>query len=61
METDYLLIIGIIFVGLIPMIPGALLWFFLHPVTFWEKLAWFVVSLILYYIVLRWELVILER
>ena len=44
----------------IPAIPGIVLWFFLHPATFWQKLAWFVVSLILYIVVLVLEMVIMD-
>jgi len=36
----------------IPAIPGAVLWFFLHPATFWEKFAWLAVSLIAYFMLL---------
>ena len=44
----------------IPAIPGIVLWFFLHPATFWQKLAWFVASLILYIVVLVLEMVIMD-
>ena len=44
----------------IPAIPGIVLWFFLHPATFWQKLAWFVVSLILYVVMLGLEAKILD-
>jgi len=40
---------------LIPATPGIILWFFLHPEGFWEKFAWFIVSLILYIVVLLLE------
>ena len=45
---------------IIPAIPGAVLWFFLHPATFWQKLAWFVASLILYIVVLVLEAIIMD-
>ena len=44
----------------IPAIPGIVLWFFLHPATFWQKLAWFVMSIILYVVVLGLEAKILD-
>lgn len=37
----------------IPAIPGVLLWFFLQPITFWQKLAWFVISAIIYLFLAR--------
>ena len=40
----------------IPAIPGAVLWFFLHPVTFWEKLGWLMASLMAFIVVLGLEL-----
>jgi len=40
---------------IIPAIPGAVLWFFLHPATFWQRLAWFLVSVILYIAILAFE------
>ena len=40
----------------IPAIPGAVLWFFLHPATFWERLAWLTVSLIAYCMLLGLEM-----
>ena len=43
----------------IAAIPGAVLWFFLHPVTFWEKLGWLIVSLITFIVVLVLELGVL--
>ena len=42
----------------VPSIPGVLLWFFLQPITFWQKLAWFVVSAIIYMFLMR---VIVEK
>jgi len=44
----------------IPAIPGAVLWFFLHPATFWQRLAWFLVSVILYIAILSFEAEILS-
>ncbi|RLI96867.1 MAG: hypothetical protein DRP00_04735 [Candidatus Aenigmatarchaeota archaeon] len=38
---------------IIPAIPGVLLWFFLQPITFWQKLAWFVISAIIYLFLAR--------
>ncbi len=49
------LIIGIfvvIFFIVIPAIPGAILWWFLKPVMFWEKFAWSVTSIIFYIIII---------
>jgi len=37
----------------LPGIPGILLWFFLQPATFWQRLAWFIVSAIFYLITFR--------
>ena len=45
---------------LIPATPAVILWFFLCPVTFWEKLAWLVVSSVFYYVLLKWEFEIFE-
>jgi len=50
----------ILLILLIPATPAVILWFFLCPTTFWEKLAWLVVSSVLYYILLKWEFEILE-
>jgi len=36
--------LAFILIFVIPTIPGVLLWFFLQPTTFWQKLAWFIVS-----------------
>jgi len=46
-------ILGYLLVIFIPGIPGILLWFFLQPATFWQRLAWFIVSAILYLITFR--------
>ena len=54
-----MVLLGVV-LATIPAIPGAVLWFFLHPATFWQKLAWFVVSLILYIVVLGLEAKILD-
>ena len=45
---------GIILGGLLAIAatPGVVLWFFLHPATFWEKFAWLAVSLIAYFMLL---------
>ena len=43
----------ILFVLVFIVIPGivpAALWYLLTPVTFWQKLAWFLVSLVVYII-----------
>lgn len=37
----------------VPAIPAALLWVFLQPVTFWQRLAWFIVSAIIYALLMR--------
>jgi hypothetical protein len=36
----------------IPALPGAVLWWFLNPVMFWEKFAWVITSMIVYMIVI---------
>jgi len=36
-----------------PAIPGVLLWFFLQPATFWQKLAWVILSTIIYLYLVR--------
>jgi membrane protein YdbS with pleckstrin-like domain len=46
------LVLGVVFLIVIPAIPGAVLWWFLKPVMFWEKFAWVVTSMILYLIIL---------
>jgi len=46
-----ILILGLLFLIVIPAIPGAVLWWFLKPVMFWEKFAWVVTSMILYIII----------
>ena len=43
-----------IFFILIPAIPGAVLWWFLKPVMFWEKFAWVVTSMIFYVMILAY-------
>ena len=35
----------------IPAIPGAVLWWFLKPVMFWEKFAWVITSMVFYIII----------
>lgn len=45
-------ILMVIFLIAIPAIPGAVLWWFLKPVMFWEKFAWVVTSMILYIIII---------
>jgi len=54
---------GIILGGLLAIaaIPGAVLWFFLHPVTFWQKLGWLIVSLIAFIVVLGLELLAFKK
>jgi len=59
-ESLEVVLLGVVLV-IIPAIPGVVLWFFLQPATFWQKLAWFVVSLILYIVVLGLEAKILEE
>ncbi len=46
-----LLIFGVLFYIVIPAIPGAVLWWFLKPVMFWEKFAWVVTSMMFYIII----------
>jgi len=43
--------IFIIFLILVPALPGIMLWFFFNPITFWEKLSTFIVSVALYILV----------
>jgi glucan phosphoethanolaminetransferase (alkaline phosphatase superfamily) len=45
------LIVGVLFFIIIPAIPGAVLWWLLKPVMFWEKFAWVVTSMIFYVII----------
>jgi uncharacterized protein YqhQ len=45
------LIFGVLIFIVIPAIPGAVLWWFLKPVMFWEKFAWVVTSMIFYVII----------
>ncbi|MCD6209463.1 MAG: hypothetical protein J7J01_00970 [Methanophagales archaeon] len=45
----------------VPLIPGVILWLLLHPETFWQKLALFLVSLILFLLVLQLEAKIAHR
>jgi len=54
---------GIILGGLLAIaaIPGVVLWFFLHPVTFWEKLGWLMASLMAFIVVLGLELLALAE
>jgi hypothetical protein len=40
----------LIFIIVIPAILGAVLWWFLKPVVFWEKFAWVITSMIVYII-----------
>jgi membrane protein YdbS with pleckstrin-like domain len=42
----------VLFFIVIPAIPGALLWWFLKPVMFWEKFACVVTTMIFYVIIL---------
>ena len=54
---------GIILGGLLAIAatPGVILWFFLHPATFWEKLGWLMVSLMAFIVVLGLELWVLAE
>jgi hypothetical protein len=45
------LIFKVLFYIIIPAIPGAVLWWFLKPVLFWEKFAWFLTSVVFYIII----------
>jgi len=45
--------LAFILIFVVPVIPGVLLWFFLQPITFWQKLAWFIVSVIIYMFLMR--------
>jgi hypothetical protein len=45
------LIFRVLFFIVIPAIPGAVLWWFLKPVMFWEKFAWVVTTMIFYVII----------
>jgi hypothetical protein len=36
----------------IPAIPGAVLWWFLKPIMFWEKFAWVITSMVVYIIII---------
>jgi hypothetical protein len=35
-----------------PAIPGAVLWWFLKPVMFWEKFVWVITSMVFYIIII---------
>jgi len=45
--------LAFILIFVVPVIPGVLLWFFLQPITFWQKLVWFIVSVIIYMFLMR--------
>jgi hypothetical protein len=45
-------ILLVIFFIVIPAIPGAVLWWHLKPVLFWEKFAWVVTSMMFYIIII---------
>jgi glucan phosphoethanolaminetransferase (alkaline phosphatase superfamily) len=45
------LILRVLFYIVLPAIPGAVLWWFLKPVMFWEKFAWVLTSMIIYVII----------
>jgi len=55
-----LVVLAVLIILLIPATPSVVLWFFLCPATFWQKLAWLVVSSVLYYILFVCELKILD-
>ena len=47
--TDLLIVFAVFLaILIIPAIPGIVLLFFLHPHTFWEKLAWVLTSSSMY-------------
>jgi hypothetical protein len=45
------ILIVILFIA-IPAIPGAVLWWYLKPVMFWEKFAWVVTAMAFYIIII---------
>ena len=45
------LIFRVLFFIVIPAVPGAVLWWFLKPVMFWEKFACAVTTMIFYVII----------
>ncbi len=47
------ILVAILF-SAIPAIPGAVLWWYLKPVMFWEKFAWIVTSMVLYVMILAY-------
>jgi len=55
-----LVALAVLIILLIPATPAVILWFFLCPITFWQKFAWLVVSSVFYYVLLKWEFEILE-
>jgi phage-related holin len=42
----------LIFLIVIPAIPGTVLWWFLKPIMFWEKFAWVITSMVVYIIII---------
>ena len=62
MEMEELIkLVGFIAVLLVPpMIPVILLWLFLNPVAFWERLATLVILLIVYLVMVVGWLVIIS-
>jgi len=53
-----IIIIIVIFV-LIPLVPIMLLWWFLLPATFWEKLVFLIISVLVYLIIVSIEVAML--
>ncbi len=45
------ILIVILFIA-IPAIPGAVLWWYLKPVMFWEKFAWVITAMTFYIIII---------
>ena len=60
MDVDIELIIILVVILFIPAIPGIVLWYWLVPVTFWQKLATLVVSCVFYVLLLMLELSLLR-
>ncbi len=47
-------ILILIFFIAIPAIPGAVLWWYLKPVMFWEKFAWVITAMMFYVMILAY-------
>ncbi|MCD6331156.1 MAG: hypothetical protein J7L80_03025 [Thermoplasmata archaeon] len=46
---------------LLPIIPCIAIWFFLSPITFWQKLATFILDGVAYLAILGFEILIIDN